>query len=80
MPSFHEGDEVILFLSLPRAGEKNEIISTDYYVFNPVQGVYFPDSGTDEDIYKAYGSNDTLNPSTLQEEINALQKTDNTDS
>lgn len=78
MPNFQVGNEVLLFLSYPRAGEKNEISTTDYYVFNPVQGVYFPEDDTDKNIYKAYGTDETLNPSTLQEEIHSLLKAENT--
>lgn len=77
MPSFQTGDQVILFLSFPRAGEDNKIITKDYYVFNPVQGVYFPgDSADGGQTFKAYGSDDTLNLSTLQVEIDALLKSE----
>jgi hypothetical protein len=77
VPNFQVGDRMIIFLSFPRGGEKSEIVSYDYYGFHPIQGVYFPIDGAEGgETFKAYGTDETLNSSTLQEEIDALLNTE----
>ena len=74
MPNFKIGDEVILVLAYPRgAGDRR--ISSEYYVFNPLKGVYFPEKEKDGNItYKAAGSDETLKLSTIQTEIDAAMR------